>query len=96
MQNVEIVSRTLTELKKHNITDEKLHEASEKLDDEYLKAKLEDVSSIYNAYEERIKEKFLDENDILTILANNIKNTKMFNDCIFFIDEFARLYTSRI
>lgn len=96
MQNVEIIGRMLTEFKKHNITEERLQEAVENTEDKYLKAKLEDVSYIYNAYEERIKEKFLDENEVLTILANNIKNTKMFDDCVFFIDEFARFYTSRI
>lgn len=89
MQNVEIVGKTLTEFKKHNITEEKLKAAIDNTEDKYLKAKLEDVSSIYSIYEEKIKEKFLDENDILTILANNIKNTKMFNDCIICIDEFA-------
>ena len=96
MQNVEILSKTLTELKKHNITEEKLEEAIGKLDNKYLTSKLEDINSIYKEYEEKIREKFLDENDSLTILADNIKNTKMFNDCIICIDEFARIYTSRI
>ena len=96
MQNVEIIEKTLTEFKKHNITEEKLKTTIENLDDKYLKAKLEDVCQIYSEYEEKIKEKFLDEDDVLTILANNIKNTKIFNNCVICIDEFARIYSTRI
>ena len=96
MQNVEIIEKTLTEFKKHNITEEKLKNAVQNSDDKYLKAKLEDMLIIYSEYEEKIKEKFLDEDDVLTILANNIKNTKMFNDCIICIDEFARIYFAGI
>ncbi len=81
--------KTITELKKHNITTEKLTDAIERTQDKFLKMKLADIEDIYNEYEERIKEKFLDENDVLTILASNIKNTNMFNDAIFLIDEFA-------
>lgn len=89
MQNVEIIGKTLTEFKKHNITEKKLQDAISNTEDKYLKAKLEDVGTIYSEYEERIKEKFLDENDVLTILADNIKNTDMFDDSVILIDEFA-------
>ena len=96
MQNIEIIGKTLTEFKKHNISIEKLDSAIEKTEDDYLKAKLEDINSVYKEYEERIKEKFLDENDALTILAENLKNTKMFDNSIIMIDEFARIYSTRI
>ena len=89
MQNVEVIDKTITEFKKHNITETNLGKAIDNLEDEYLKIKLKDVENIYNAYEEKIKEKFLDENDVLSILAENIKNTDMFNDAVFLIDEFA-------
>lgn len=89
MQNVEVIDKTITEFKKHNITETNLGKAIDDLEDEYLKIKLKDVEKIYNAYEEKIKEKFLDENDVLSILAENIKNTDMFNDAVFLIDEFA-------
>ena len=89
MQNVETISKTLTEFKKHNITEEKLENAIKSIDDKYLKAKLQDVSTIYTEYEQKIKEKFIDENDTLTILADNLKNTDMFKDSVILIDEFA-------
>lgn len=61
----------------------------DKTQDEYLKIKLEDIENIYDKYEKKISENFLDENDALTILADNIKNTDMFNNAVFLIDEFA-------
>ena len=89
MQNVEVIEKLITEFKKHNVTLESLKKANEQIEDKYLKSKLEDIEYIYNKYEENISERFLDENDILTILAENIKNTDMFNDSVICIDEFA-------
>ena len=89
MQNVEIIENALTEFKKHNITKDKLKISVNQVEDTYLKMKLEDMSQIYEAYEDSIKDKFLDEQNALTILAENIKNTDMFNDSIICIDEFA-------
>ena len=89
MQNVEIIENALTEFKKHNITKDKLKISVNQVEDTYLKMKLEDMSQIYEAYEDSIKDKFLDEQNALTILAENIKNTDMFNDSVICIDEFA-------
>jgi len=96
LQNVEQVERSITEFKKHNITAKKLSDVANKVEDKYLKAKLEDLESIYSKFQEKIDEKFLDENDSLTYLAENLKNTKMFENSIMVIDEFVRFYTSRI
>ncbi|MCI8397147.1 MAG: hypothetical protein HFJ52_05920 [Clostridia bacterium] len=96
MQNIEVIERSITEFKKHNITKEKLQSITEKLDDEYLKAKLEDMSKIYTKFQEKIEEKFLDEDDTLTYLARNIQNTKMFCNSVILIDEFVRFYSTRI
>ncbi len=89
MQNVEVIDKTITEFKKHNITKEKLTETINNLEDEYLKIKLQDIENIYSKYEEKIRQNFLDENDILSILAEKIKETSIFNDAVFLIDEFA-------
>lgn len=51
---------------------------------------------MYNKFGEEIEGRFLDENDALTYLAKSIQNTDMFKDSIIFIDEFVRIYTSRI
>ncbi len=44
---------------------------------------------IYSEFEKSIQERFLDENDSLTYLAENIKNTKIFDNSVIFIDEFV-------
>ena len=89
IQNVEIIEKTFTELKKHNITKEKLENAINQTDDKFLKLKLQDILYMYEKYSEEIKDKFLDESDVLTILAENLKNTEEFKNCIICIDEFA-------
>ncbi len=43
LQNVEVIERTITELKKHNVTEERLQETIKDTDDIYLKSKLEDM-----------------------------------------------------
>ncbi len=89
MQNMEVIDKTLTEFKKHNISLDKLKNAIDNTEDKYLLAKLEDMYEIYGAYENSINAKFLDEEDILTILADNLKNTDIFKDTVICIDEFA-------
>lgn len=88
-QNVELIDTALTEFKKHSVTLDNLKELVENEEDKYLKEKLKDLSYIYEKYEQKIKDKYLDENDILTILANNLEKTDMFKDAIFYIDEFV-------
>lgn len=85
-KNIDIVNRTFTELKKHEISVEDLKEAE--IEDDYTKLKLNDITLLYEKYEERIKDNFIDENDSLTILANDLHKTDMFKDAIIYIDEF--------
>lgn len=96
LQNTEIVSRSITEFKKHNITDEKLLEIGDKVEDKSLKSKLLDLSLIYTKFQNAIKDRFLDENDSLVFLAENLKNAEEFKNSVIFIDEFARVYSPRI
>lgn len=88
-QNVEIIDTALTEFKKHNVTLENIQNIIEVEEDKYLKEKLKDLQYIYQKFEKRIEDKYIDENDILTILAKNLENTDMFNDSIIYIDEFT-------
>lgn len=89
LQNANILDRTMSELKKHNISKEKLKEVIDKTEDKYLKAKLSDILCIYSKFEERIDKEFLDDNDALSYLADNIENTCMFDNSVVFIDEFS-------
>ena len=68
-ENIDIVLRTITELKKHDVKLEDLEQKQKETEDEYLKIKLNDINTIYKKYEETLQNKYIDEDDILTILA---------------------------
>lgn len=85
-KNVDIVINMITELKKHNITEEKLESID--VSDKYLSLKLEDIKLIYKKYNEKIFENFVDENDILGIISEKIKYSKMFENSLIYIDDF--------
>ncbi len=85
-KNIDIVNRLFTEFKKHGILVQDLKDVE--LEDKYTSLKLKDIELLYEKYEERIRNNFIDENDSLTILANNLSNTDMFKDSYIYIDEF--------
>ena len=88
-ENVEILGNAITELKKHGIKLEQLKQEIEKQQDNYLKNKLQDIYNIYEKFEKHINGKYIDETDLLSILAEKIDQTDMFKDSIIYIDEFA-------
>ena len=88
-KNLDLSLRIITELKKNNITSDMLEENIENVKDEYLKLKLEDITLLYNNFNKAIEDKYLDDDDLLTIVKNRIKESTMFKDSYIFIDEFA-------
>jgi len=88
-KNIDMLLTQITELKKHNISVQKLRETVENTENQYLKAKLEDIYTIYESFEKSIENKYIDENDKLDILAKQLEITDMFKDTIIYIDEFV-------
>ena len=88
-ENIDMLNTSITEFKKHGIHVEQLKQEIDKQEDMYLKNKLKDICIIYENFEEQITGKYIDETDLLTILAENIDKTNMFNNSIIYIDEFA-------
>ena len=88
-ENIDLCQTAMTEFKKHGITVEKLKEEIEKGKDMYLKSKLQDMTLVYESFENQIKNKYIDETDLLTILSQNIKNISWIKDSIIYIDEFS-------
>ena len=88
-ENVELVIDQIKELKKHMVTNPMLQNIKNQTQNPYLKAKLEDISVLYEAYEETIKNAYMDEDDVLTILGNKLEESNMFQDTIIYIDEFS-------
>lgn len=88
-ENVDMLDTAITEFKKHGISIEQLKQEIDKQEDIYLKNKLTDLSLVYEGFENQLSGKYIDETDLLTILAENIENTNMFNNQYIYIDEFA-------
>lgn len=87
--DIDLILRSITEFKKHCINIEMLENQIDKTEDEYLKLKLKDINTIYTKYQEAIQNNYIDEDDILTILADKIVKSKMFENSKVYIDEFA-------
>lgn len=92
-ENVDVVSRTFKDFKKHSVTVDRLEKTTDKIEDKYLLAKLKDINLIYNLYEENLKDNYIDEDDVLTILASKLEQSEMFKDALIYIDEFAGFTT---
>lgn len=88
-KNLELVQRTITEFKKHNVDKERLSDTINNLNDKYLQLKLSDIKNVLEKYQEKIQGSYIDEADSLTILAENIELVDFFTDSIIYIDEFA-------
>lgn len=88
-ENVEIVIGQIKELKKHMITKEMLEDVISKTDNQYRKAKLEDIAILYKNYQEKIQKSYIDEDDVLTILSEQLEKSDLFKDSIIYIDEFS-------
>ena len=88
-ENVDMAGTAITEFKKHGISVEQLKQETEKQSDIYLKNKLNDINMIYEKFQEQIAGKYIDETDLLTILAQNVDKVPDFKDNLIYIDEFA-------
>jgi len=89
LENIDLSINAINEFKQHGITTEHLQDEIEGTEDKYLKSKLEDMYLIYKGFENQIQGKYIDETDLLSMLAENIDKTNMFNDVEFYIDEFS-------
>ena len=88
-ENVELIGTQITEFKKHGITVESLKNVMENTENQYLKAKINDMLNVYEKYTEEISKEYIDENDSLSILAENLDLVHDFDDVDIYIDEFV-------
>lgn len=88
-KNIDLMETQLTELKKHSISLDMLNNSINNIENRYLKEKLKDIMLIYERQEEKLKDKYIEENDRLEILANKLEESNLFNNAIFYIDEFS-------
>ncbi len=88
-KNLDVILRLITEIKKHNVNSIDFENLYTKVENKRLQYKLEDVNLLLNCYRNEISNRYIDENDILTILGENIEKSSLFKDAIIYIDEFA-------
>lgn len=88
-ENVELLERQMTELKKHCISNETLKQVAQTVPNRYLAEKLKDISFVYETYQQTIQNQYIDENDTLAILAQKLKQSQEFQNCDIYLDEFA-------
>ena len=88
-ENVELIGTQITEFKKHGITVESLKNVMDNNENQYLKAKINDMLNVYEKYVEEISKEYIDENDSLSILAENLDLVHDFDDVDIYIDEFV-------
>ena len=88
-ENIDLCMRSISEFKKHGILINDLKNEKEKINDKYLKNKLNDLILIYENFEKKIKNNYIDETDLLTILSESIDKINLLNNSEIYIDEFS-------
>lgn len=88
-KNLDLSLRMLTELKKNNIDNKVLTKSKEEIEDKYIKLKLDDISILYEEFNNAINGKYLDDDDLLSIVKEKICQSNIFKETYIFIDEFA-------
>jgi len=87
---VNTISALITEFKTYNITPEALENASKKLDeDNPLKEKLNELNTIYEAFEKTLAERYRDSDDNLAMAVGKLGSTSLYDGAEIWIDGFA-------
>ncbi len=87
-QNIDLILNQITEFKKNLINPDDIEIAMRTINNDYLKLKMNDILNLYKGYEDSLKNEFIDENDLLTILNNKLDETEIFNNALVYMDEF--------
>lgn len=85
----EVISDIITEFKKYNMNIDKLREIDEKISDNELSQKLKELSLIYEAFNFKMHEGYIDGDDELTLLSKKLLNNNIYKNSEIWIDEFT-------
>lgn len=83
------VSKTITEFKKYNISEEILEEKIDNINDKELKEKISDLVELYSNFNMTLHKNYIDGEDILTLLGEKLKNCDLYKGAEIWIDEFT-------
>ena len=82
-KNLDLSLRMITELKKNNVTEQLLEDNINNVEDNYLKLKLNDIKLLYSEFNKEISNKYLDDDDLFTIVKDKIKGSTKFRTSFF-------------
>ena len=86
---IDTLSKIISEFKRHNVTTEIINEAKVKVgENSLLYNKLNDLSKVYEKFEEYLHTDYIDSDDDLTLLASKMDQCTIFNGAHIWIDEF--------
>ena len=85
----EIVSEIIKEFKKYNVDIETLHNIDEKIEEPELSQKLKELSVIYEAFNSKMHERYIDGDDELTLLNKKLLECDIYKGAEIWIDEFT-------
>lgn len=88
-ENIDMIHQMITELKRHQITIETLKKQQVEQTDPSLKLKLKDILFVYERFEQVMKQGYIDEEDLLSILTEKLEKSQLFQNSILYLDEFS-------
>ncbi len=87
---VNTLTKLITEFKRYNISSAQLEAFADTLsDDDSLKGKLKEINLIYSAFDEAVGEKYRNSDDDITLAANKLVATDIYDGAEIWIDGFS-------
>ncbi|EDT71842.1 ATP-dependent nuclease subunit B [Clostridium perfringens D str. JGS1721] len=86
---IDIASKTITEFKKYNVNNEVLDLTINEIEDENLKMKMEELKDVFNEFNSRLHEGYVDEEDQLLLLNKKLDGCSLYDGAEIWIDEFS-------
>jgi len=87
---VDIMSDIISEFKRYNINPEELNIVLTQINDnEVLKDKIQDISLVFQKFEEYLHKNYIDTEDELMLLVEKLKETSVYDGAEIWIDEFS-------
>jgi len=83
------ICSTISELKRYNITTDILNGLDSNKVSSQLRDKLHDIGLIYEDFEKRLHDKYIDSDDNLDLLAEKLPQCKLFDNAEIWLDEFS-------
>lgn len=80
---------TIREFKKYDITIDILKDSLDRMENNSLKNKLQDIIIIFSEFQKRLEKTYMDEEDALSVLAEKLDKSKIFDSAEVWIDEFS-------